>query len=1386
MPCGDRLLLERIAVIRSLRAADPDGHVLGVRLESVLGAWGCEAWKQQRTLVASRHGGVAPLSNFNTLILSQISPSLYPHLCDVWARNLAMSPSHDSFLTALIALSKDQIRQAGHRYTPGIDPHAPNLRIESLFTAIENVACGTAACARFQSVLDAFSEAWDRAKHCSQRSEVIQQRADDARVFLPPMMDRLRAGDSGAGEEWSDLLSSIESDLLTDMDHWRAEEAKLQPDDSDSGYSSASNTIRGNMNDIGRCLAILREEKEFIQRPAFKVLIDPNLLVSGEWGTGKTHLLCDVTQVRIGRNQATVLVLAKNFQGRVVADICSRIENGRTEAEVFDRLEELAYETKERAIVIVDGVNEGRRREWQEAIITLQALVADRPNIGLIVTCRTPFEPIAIKRKDLEKFHKVMHLGFDDQEFDAQAAFFEYYKLPLPEVPLLDREFSRPLTLKLICQSLENLKGKKLAKGFAGIASGQKGMTYVLESFVNRVGKTIEDQYGLSAKGCWRLLKGSDQIADSRLAGFAPCMAAMMRGFVRPSEADRVIAANCPALRPVQRRQLLDELRTNGLIEEDAVWYSTKSGIKSRTVYRLPYQRFSDHLIARHLLKAYLDVTSAETIKRSFMGKSPLGRIFRVSNQYHRKYAEPGWAQALITEFPERVGKRLPPEQRELFFVLPKRAQNLNAYFGPFIEGMYWRDPATFTKGTLAIINKYLNAGSRAWEQMVDALAAVSTKPNHPYHARGLYDFLARYPMPDRDLQWSEYLRRRYASLTIHRLLTWAEKLNAANMTQRSATELVVLLSLVLTTVVRSDRDLATKALVLIGEKFPDVLFDHVVTSLGFNDPYVPERMFAAAYGTTLSLVDSESAPEFRPLLGDLAKTLYRKMFGPSAQNATHHTLMRDYALGIIEIAQRVNCVALPNTASRNLTAPFPNTPSTFASDGTSDASVKDAIGHAIRMDFGNYTIGRLIPARDNYDDKNPDYVQVRAKIERRMFDLGYRAERFKDVDNKISNASWNARDEKKVDRYGKKYSWIAYYEMWGEREADRKLPDVRVGERTSDCGIDPSFPVRPPHWTPPIPDLFGDRGIATEAWVEGGFTPKWHPLLMVPDINGHQGEWVLMQGYVRGTDESHDRELFAFLRGVFIARRDVPSFRAKFLAVEYPGNSKIPEGVTEYYLYAGEAGRRQNYARHLYQRNNRYRRQTEEAFDEYVRVNPSAETPAATVALRSTPGEGKETGNSSFEVLGPNQNLRRVPGILLEIPYIHFGWESYHSSYNDFSGFDLPAPSLIQRLHLASKNREIDFYDPKGRPGTLYREGGDDWPGAGHNLLYIRADLLGRYLTDTRQVLIWCNWGQRDWLKKMEGHEVLRNPARQRIHQAYDHIHRSFLRWSVKDRKIV
>ena len=74
----------------------------------------------------------------------------------------------------------------------------------------------------------------------------------------------------------------------------------------------------------------------------------------------------------------------------------------------------------------------------------------------------------------------------------------------------------------------------------------------------------------------------------------------------------------------------------------------------------------------------------------------------------------------------------------------------------------------------------------------------------------------------------------------------------------------------------------------------------------------------------------------------------------------------------------------------------------------------------AIQMDFGNYTIGGLIPDRANYDDSNPEYQQVLQAIVSRMLMLGYDPEQFEAVDRQMYSGSRMGDDKHKIDRYGK------------------------------------------------------------------------------------------------------------------------------------------------------------------------------------------------------------------------------------------------------------------------------------------------------------------------------------------------------------------------------
>lgn len=83
-------------------------------------------------------------------------------------------------------------------------------------------------------------------------------------------------------------------------------------------------------------------------------------------------------------------------------------------------------------------------------------------------------------------------------------------------------------------------------------------------------------------------------------------------------------------------------------------------------------------------------------------------------------------------------------------------------------------------------------------------------------------------------------------------------------------------------------------------------------------------------------------------------------------------------------------------------------------------------------MDFGNYTFGGLISDRRNYDFDHPAYAAMRKAIVARMIDLGYDPDRFEPIDSNIRSHFRPGHERRKVDRYGKKYGWIAFFEMWG------------------------------------------------------------------------------------------------------------------------------------------------------------------------------------------------------------------------------------------------------------------------------------------------------------------------------------------------------------------
>ena len=1313
-------------------------------------------------------------------------------------------------LEDLNRLNARSIHSAGPRYTPATDSAAPNLEIKALELAIEGLACGQVVRGRAKELHDLIEKTSTDLRRTIttpySRSLRTPSRLLKALTLLtqcPPNEGRHIVMKARAATRRLQSTNQKLSNTLYRAQEQHKDELKKTTADSTATESFRPDPISEKLNmyayEARKYERTTGELLEFLDSPACDFQFNNAALLLGLWGTGKTHFLCDLAARRTKAGLVSLLVLAKDFSpgqdiGQSLATFTCLTQNFE---ELASALNTLGKASGERAFLMIDGVNESDHEVWGNGIGALLATARRFPYLGIIISCRQPFESLIFKSSDLKRLVKLSHKGFEDIEFDAQSEFFKYYDIPLPEIPLLAEEFSRPLTLKIMCEAFHDLPRKEQKKGFAGLASGQRGMTFVLERFVNRRARNLEKEFGLPPRFCWALIKGDDHVPDLKLSGIAPCMASFFKEYVGRNQCLELIRERRLTRKLRIATKLLKRLVSEGLLVEDVVWNSEDKGGPLKVV-KLPYQRFSDHIIARSLLRQ-LDTRSASSIRKT-LENGPLNRLFAFSHPNYPQFEFPGWVEALIVEFPERTKNVLPPDERELFFYLPESSKDLSAYYKPFVGGLFWRSGESISTQTDKIVGTYIwQKDIYAATEMIEAMLAVATKPEHPYNAIRLYSNLAEKPLPERDRHWSEFLRKRNNSSTVERLIRWFETRTPHGLSDASALNQIVLLSLILTTTDRTLRDRITRTLLILGEQFPMALFRHTVDSLEFNDPYVPERMLAACYGVAMSLSRGLKTSSFTRTLCKLAGILAKKLFFPGGNHHTTHVLIRDYALGIIDLARKADPRCISDRYTQHLIHPFRAVRSPFPNDRSIKEADCEAVRDAIHMDFGNYTIGHLVRDRGNYDMNHHGYKKIKRKIEWRIANLGYRSNDFKVIDRIIGTDNWNrdSSSQGKVDRYGKKYSWIAYFEMYGYLQQKGLLPHGRQSERCSDCDIDPSFPDPPKKWLPQLKPLFTMSYEDPVRWIKEGPAPDYVDLLQPRSVDGIDGPWVLLNGFINESSNSDPRELFTFLRGLFILPKVLRRIRVEFDARAYPGNQIIPNPGQDYYTFGGEVPWSHRYGAYLRSRNGKAKRHFEEMFEErkarQVKKRHSAAQrevllDAILSRIRSISPERMEEGpKSSARAANANTTAHttddrsdyfdteyiKIPGVMVEVPVHEWSWESHHSSLNQVNGIYLPAPALCEILQLRRRGRDWDLYDSDNKVASLYREFKAGPINQRSRLAYLRADLLDQYLSITKQRLIWMNWGERS----LHYEEI--NKLKGLLHSAWEkhaHIHKRLI----------
>ena len=767
----------------------------------------------------------------------------------------------------------DEARKvAGPRYTPELHvdlPISSDLelfgRTEAAFDSIKSLARGIRS--RLRSVRTQCAGSQKSKRHASlgvllrAGEEVLSELSSVEQRPIGPypfasIATRIEAAQSAAKK-----ARDVQERLARKLDAQR-QATKKQLDYYNNPFKNTAYSIIGLNHELSEALSKVRRADEVCNSDV--------LIVTGDAGTGKTHLLCDLANHRLATNAPTVLLLGQRFLGTddPWQQALDHLDVHKASIEdLVGALESAAQMADCRALVLVDALNEGNGRLlWGTHLPAFIQHLKHSPWLGVALSVRTSYQDKIIPPQVRQESVSAVHSGFTEVEFEALQKFFQHFDIEFPSVPILSPEFQNPLFLKTICESLNGLGMTRLPTGFQGIT---QTFDLYLRSINVRLASSLD-------------YDPSDNLVLEALENLADHTVTSGERWILRKDARHIVDAILPG------RRFEDSL-FNGLLSEGAIVQDMGWGGQCRTeeVVFLAYERFADHIVADLLIRNNVDDKDPSAAFKSGGGLAFLSDESR--------FVPSGLIEALCVQVPERTGQ-------ELFVLAPEMRKVPSLKYivrSAFRESIVWRAIDAFTECTPVLLNEMIKSRSD-WEDTLDVLLTVSTIDKHPFNAERLDRYLRSLSMADRDYRWSIYSHLNWRSeRSLYRLVKWAsEDWPKHDLADSTADLAAITLSWTLSSSDRFLRDRATKALIsLLTGRFPAVRrllrrFSNIDEDSA--DPYIAERLYAVAYGVAMRSHEVNAVE-------CLAKVVYDLVF--ASGKPTAHILLRDYARGVIERA---------------------------------------------------------------------------------------------------------------------------------------------------------------------------------------------------------------------------------------------------------------------------------------------------------------------------------------------------------------------------------------------------------------------------------------------------------------------------------------------------
>lgn len=898
------------------------------------------------------------------------------------------------------------IADLGPRYTPEINVE---LEIAENFDAISR---NKNFRIKFNDTYHNFMVSYRKfLNHCNFQNEEIEKLIRE----LNELMDNTEIiyqciSFDGIGhinhEEINQLLHEIKTSAYAISDKLEIlnqEEIKEKNITSSNGYRTATQ-YDSKIRDFGDYLSNLYAFDELINSRFLKLTNTPFIILDGEAGIGKSHLLADVINDRLKDNAHSIFLLGQQFREdkEPWSQIFNLLHLLCNKEEFLGALNAKAEANNKRIILFIDAINEGKGREfWNKFLIGFIQSIKEYEWLGLVLSIRSTYfnliVPEGVFKKNLAI--RITHFGFDGIEYNASKLFFENYNIAQPSIPLLHPEFSNPLFLKLFCEGLQK-------KGLINIPDGYEGISNIIKFFIEGIEVKLLEKYP-NIQSLKLILKIRDALIHEMIN---------MQSIAYDT-AFELVETILSKYRV--NSGLLDDLISEGLLTKN-LYYDGND--YTENIY-FAYERFEDHLKVAYLFDNYLDQSNPT---QSFK-QNELGVYLEEENIYQYR----GIIDAMSIQLPEVCNI-------EFLDVVDQNGIIIKGFF----NSLLWRRVDSITPNvSKRILNNISNEHFQ--EKIFKILFSTASNPKHPLNADFLHDYLAPFSMKERDVFFIPLLNKIYIghdANPIKRLIDWAWSEEEKNyIANESALLTSTALSWLLISSNRQLRDFSTKALISLLQDRVYVVVELLKKFENINEPYIFERLYAVVFGVVVKKEDTRG-------LSELGEYIYETIF--NHEEVYPNILLRDYAKSTIEY---INYLGVELKIDLVKTKPpykshFPNIEDLPTNDYIKKFVDRDKNYHqsiiisSMMTEYGNGkgiggygNFGRYVFGSALYDFECKKFEQLISNYAtRKIFEeYGYSGDSFDEAEKYISfvNQKNYKTGHHKIERIGKKYQWIAFYD---------------------------------------------------------------------------------------------------------------------------------------------------------------------------------------------------------------------------------------------------------------------------------------------------------------------------------------------------------------------